>query len=192
MINISEVFETHDMIEKENLDVRTITMGINLLDCAGGSVDRTCDRIRTKILSLASGLAATAATSYQGWFSRSARNRCPTMPVAPNTPTFSFLSIVQTPSFLVVMSYPIPWAVKLQPFFYARDRATRIISVKVFSRSWAVVASPVTVESDMVTMHSALAPAAAALAYRAAASISTASTPISAQVMPPAAGFAGP
>ena len=60
MINISEVFETHDMIEKENLDVRTITMGINLLDCAGGSVDRTCDRIRTKILSLASGLAATA------------------------------------------------------------------------------------------------------------------------------------
>ena len=60
MINISEVFETHDMIEKENLDVRTITMGINLLDCAGGSVDRTCDRIRSKILSLASGLAATA------------------------------------------------------------------------------------------------------------------------------------
>ena len=34
MINISEVIETNKMIEKENLDVRTITMGINLLDCA--------------------------------------------------------------------------------------------------------------------------------------------------------------
>ena len=34
MINIYEVFETNKMIEKENLDVRTITMGINLLDCA--------------------------------------------------------------------------------------------------------------------------------------------------------------
>ena len=33
MINISEVIETNKMIEKENLDVRTITMGINLLDC---------------------------------------------------------------------------------------------------------------------------------------------------------------
>ena len=34
MINISEVLETNKMIEKENLDVRTITMGINLLECA--------------------------------------------------------------------------------------------------------------------------------------------------------------
>ena len=35
MINISEVLETNKMIEKENLDVRTITMGINLLEFAG-------------------------------------------------------------------------------------------------------------------------------------------------------------
>ena len=34
MINIHEVIETNQMIEKENLDVRTITMGISLLDCA--------------------------------------------------------------------------------------------------------------------------------------------------------------
>ena len=33
MINRVEVSETNDMIEKENLDVRTITMGISLLDC---------------------------------------------------------------------------------------------------------------------------------------------------------------
>ena len=33
MINLSEVRETNAMIEKENLDVRTITMGISLLDC---------------------------------------------------------------------------------------------------------------------------------------------------------------
>ena len=34
MINISEVLETNRMILEENLDVRTITMGISLLDCA--------------------------------------------------------------------------------------------------------------------------------------------------------------
>ena len=60
MINIHEVFETHDMIEKDNLDVRTITIGISLLDCATDSVDGTCARIREKILSLASDLRKTA------------------------------------------------------------------------------------------------------------------------------------
>ena len=35
MININEVIETNKMIEQENLDVRTITLGISLLDCAG-------------------------------------------------------------------------------------------------------------------------------------------------------------
>ena len=34
MINIFEVTETNKMVEKENLDVRTITMGINLINCA--------------------------------------------------------------------------------------------------------------------------------------------------------------
>ena len=60
MINISEVFETHDMVEKENLDVRTITMGISLLDCARGNVEETCGAIRSKILGLASKLRQTA------------------------------------------------------------------------------------------------------------------------------------
>ena len=36
MININEVLETNKMIEQENLDVRTITMGISMLDCATG------------------------------------------------------------------------------------------------------------------------------------------------------------
>ena len=33
MINIGEVIETNEMVEQENLDVRTITLGISLLDC---------------------------------------------------------------------------------------------------------------------------------------------------------------
>jgi uncharacterized protein (UPF0210 family) len=42
MINISEVFETNKMIEQENLDVRTITMGISLLVCADKDLEVTC------------------------------------------------------------------------------------------------------------------------------------------------------
>lgn len=60
MININEVIETNDMIEKENLDVRTITVGINLLDCASGSVDGTCRMIFEKICRVAGKLAETA------------------------------------------------------------------------------------------------------------------------------------
>lgn len=49
MINIFEVKETNEMIEKENLDVRTITMGISLLDCIDSNVDTLCDKVYSKI-----------------------------------------------------------------------------------------------------------------------------------------------
>lgn len=59
MINIFEVFETNKMIEQENLDVRTITMGINLLDCADSDLNRLCDKIYEKITRLAKDLVKT-------------------------------------------------------------------------------------------------------------------------------------
>ncbi len=59
MINISEVIETNKMIEQENLDVRTITMGINLLDCADGRLDVLCQNIYDKITRLAHNLVKT-------------------------------------------------------------------------------------------------------------------------------------
>lgn len=59
MINIAEVIETNKMIEQENLDVRTITMGINLLDCADGNLDVLCRKIYDKILRLAKDLVRT-------------------------------------------------------------------------------------------------------------------------------------
>ena len=59
MINISEVQETNKMIQDENLDVRTITMGISLLDCAGASVETTADRVYAKVTRLAERLVAT-------------------------------------------------------------------------------------------------------------------------------------
>lgn len=59
MINISEAFETRGMIEKENLDVRTITMGISLLDCASNDLHETCDNIYNKTSTLAKDLVIT-------------------------------------------------------------------------------------------------------------------------------------
>jgi hypothetical protein len=59
MININEVLETNKMIEHENLDVRTITMGISLLDCADNNLDVVCDKIYRKITTLAKNLVKT-------------------------------------------------------------------------------------------------------------------------------------
>ena len=56
MINIYEVNETNKMIEQDNLDVRTITMGISLLDCTGSDTDSVCERIRRKISGAAKDL----------------------------------------------------------------------------------------------------------------------------------------
>ncbi|MBQ0042985.1 MAG: PFL family protein [Lachnospiraceae bacterium] len=59
MINIFEVKETNDMVEKENLDVRTITMGISLLDCIDSDLDRLNEKIYNKITTLAKDLVKT-------------------------------------------------------------------------------------------------------------------------------------
>ncbi len=59
MINISEVIETNKMILEENLDVRTITMGISLLDCADSSLAKTCDNVYGKLMRYAKDLVKT-------------------------------------------------------------------------------------------------------------------------------------
>lgn len=56
MTNMFEVRETNKMIEENNLDVRTITMGISLLDCASDSVEKTCENIYNKITTKARDL----------------------------------------------------------------------------------------------------------------------------------------
>ncbi len=59
MININEVLETNKMIEQENLDVRTITLGISLLDCVDNNLDRLNKNIYEKITTIAKDLVAT-------------------------------------------------------------------------------------------------------------------------------------
>ena len=59
MINILEVTETNEMIEKENLDVRTITLGISLLDCISDDLETLKKNIYNKITTVAKDLVST-------------------------------------------------------------------------------------------------------------------------------------
>lgn len=49
MLNVKDILETIKMIQEENLDIRTITMGISLLDCCDSDIHKACDKIYDKI-----------------------------------------------------------------------------------------------------------------------------------------------
>ncbi len=59
MVNMSNIMETISMIQEDNLDVRTITMGISLIDCADSNIDISCKKIYNKIYEKAKDLVKT-------------------------------------------------------------------------------------------------------------------------------------
>lgn len=59
MLSVHEILETIKMIDEDYLDVRTITMGISLLDCADADIDRSCEKVYKKITRLAANLVST-------------------------------------------------------------------------------------------------------------------------------------
>ena len=56
MLESRDIFETIEMIENENLDIRTVTMGISLLDCIDADIDKACAKVYEKITRLAKNL----------------------------------------------------------------------------------------------------------------------------------------
>ncbi|MBQ8409548.1 MAG: PFL family protein [Clostridia bacterium] len=59
MVNTKDILETINMIREENLDIRTITMGISLYDCVSEDENRLCERIYDKITKSAEKLVVT-------------------------------------------------------------------------------------------------------------------------------------
>jgi len=82
MINISEVVETNEMITKENLDVRTITMGISLLDCISGNLDELNRNIYEKITRLAKQLVPVGKEIEQAFGIPVVNKRISVTPIA--------------------------------------------------------------------------------------------------------------
>jgi len=82
MINISEVVETNEMITKENLDVRTITMGISLLDCISSNLDELNRNIYEKITKLAKHLVPVGKEIEQAFGIPVVNKRISVTPIA--------------------------------------------------------------------------------------------------------------
>ena len=62
MLNVADILETIGMIREENLDIRTITMGISLLDCVSEDANRLCDKAYDKITKTAEKLVDTGVS----------------------------------------------------------------------------------------------------------------------------------
>lgn len=59
MLNMTDIMETITMIQDENLDIRTITMGISLLDCCDSDINQSCEKVYQKIYRCAKDLVKT-------------------------------------------------------------------------------------------------------------------------------------
>ena len=64
MIDFREVIETNEMIRSENLDVRTITMGISLLDCCHSDSDVMCRKVYDKITKDGTAIQGAVSLGY--------------------------------------------------------------------------------------------------------------------------------
>ena len=82
MINMFEVNETNNMITQEKLDVRTITMGISLLDCIDSSVEKVCENVYNKITTLAKNLVSTGKDIEKEYGIPIVNNRISVTPIA--------------------------------------------------------------------------------------------------------------
>ena len=58
MYDVKDIMETISMIRDNNLDIRTTTMGISLIDCADTDIDKSCDKVYDKICRLAGDLVS--------------------------------------------------------------------------------------------------------------------------------------
>lgn len=99
MITNFEVLETNKMIQESNLDIRTITMGISLLDCMDSDIDKMNQKIYDKITTKAKDLVATGERISKKYGIPIVNKRISVTPialVAAGTKADSYVSVAQT------------------------------------------------------------------------------------------------
>lgn len=101
MINLFEVYETNDMINSDNLDVRTITMGINLMDCSDPDVQKFNANIYKKITTYAKDLVSVGEAISKEYGVPIVNKRISVTPIAlaaaaSNCSVDDFVSIAKT------------------------------------------------------------------------------------------------
>ena len=115
MINLFEVAETNKMIEQENLDVRTITIGISLLDCMDHDIDVLCKNIYNKITTVAKDLVKTGEEIEKKYGIPIVNKRISVTPISfPNSLSSSQIapkSFVAFCNSIIIIILKYPWII---------------------------------------------------------------------------------
>ena len=99
LMNSSEILQTIEMINQQHLDVRTVTMGINLLDCADTSMEACCTKVYDKICRSAENLVESCCTIEREFGIPIVNKRISVTPialVAGSCETDSYVEIAKT------------------------------------------------------------------------------------------------
>lgn len=99
MLNTQDILETIQMIREENLDIRTITMGISLFDCVSEDADRLCTKIYDKITKTAEHLVKTGQDIEKDYGIPIVNKRVSVTPISligGNLPPEAYLKIAHT------------------------------------------------------------------------------------------------
>ncbi len=133
LINSSEILQTIQMIDQQHLDVRTVTMGINLLDCASDSLETCCRRVYDKICRKAEKLVETGCAIEQEFG----------IPIVNKRISVSPISLVAAAC----------RAEDYVPLAAALDRAAKAVGVN-FIGGFSALAHKGFTESDLKLIHS--------------------------------------
>ncbi len=96
MLSEKEIFSTVEMLKNENLDVRTVTLGVSLFDIAGSDPGRFRDRLRRRLVEMAGGLAAVCDDVGDKYGIPVVNKRIAVSPIALVGASFSAKELVET------------------------------------------------------------------------------------------------
>ena len=94
MINLQDIMETITMIQDENLDIRTTTMGISLLDCADSDIASSCRKVYEKICRKAENLVKTGEEIERTYGIPIVNKRVSVTPIALGFTTSNYFSVI--------------------------------------------------------------------------------------------------
>lgn len=95
MLHENEILSTLEMVKNEHLDLRTVTLGINLFDCASDDLERFTDNVRTKITTLAADLVRTCDQVGEKYGVPVVNKRISVSPIAVAAAPFSAEEMVE-------------------------------------------------------------------------------------------------
>ena len=134
MINVHDILETITMIQDEHLDIRTVTMGISLLDCIDPDIDRACENIYRKITKYAGRLVPTCKEIERQYGIPIIHKRISVTPIAmlsgacPNDSPVKFALALERAAAAVGVNFIGGYSALVQKGFAPGDRALIAVS----------------------------------------------------------------